>query len=147
MTNERLRLSEVAAYLTTALAPLNGLTVCTSMKRNFITDYGRVYPAVWVRSSRYSPDDDGQGYSGHWRQHGTVIVTMTLVVQRYNTGNYDPETELAALHDRVCAAMLNYQPTRADIPFALAGYKDGDEAESVASSDLAFQTKITYEES
>lgn len=146
MTNQRIKLNEIADYLTTALAPLGSLTVCTSMKRNFITEYGRTFPAVWVRSSRFSPDDDGGGYTGHFCQTGTVVVTITIVVQRYNTGNYDPETELATLHDRVCAAMLNHQLAKAETPFAFAGYKDGEEAESVASSDIAFQTKITYED-
>lgn len=144
--NNRITLAEIAEHLKIALAHIDGLQIQTSLQRNFLTDYGKAYPAVWVRAQRYTPDDNGRGYSSHYRQHGTVSISFTIVVQRYQTGNYDPETALADLQDELCKAMLEFQAQTADAPFTLAAWQDGAEAESVASSDVVFSTKFTYQE-
>ena len=145
VSNAAIKLKEIAAYLAAELAGLpTGLIVCTSMERNFLGDYGKVYPAVWVRASRWTPNDDGSGYSGITRQHGTYTVSLTIVTQRYNTGNYDHEPDLTALHDRVSAAMIGWQPTKARTPFVLGPWLDGPEAESVGSRDMIFTCSTTY---
>lgn len=136
----RLDLAAIAARVD---AQTTGVTCTTSLKRNFLTDFGRVYPAVWVRSQRLTPLDDGDGYAGFFRQHCSVDIALTIVVQRYQTNSYDAETALQALHDSVDAALLNWQPTGADTPFTFGGDLDGDEAESVACRHLVYRATLT----
>jgi hypothetical protein len=116
------------------------------MERNFIQDFGKVYPAVWVRAGRWTPNDDGQGYSGLSRTHGTYSVSLTIVLQRYQTGNYDSEAALASLHDRINAAMIGWHPEKARTPFTIGPWIDGDEADAVTSRSLTFICTSTYTE-
>lgn len=143
--NARLSLDAIRAHLDAALNVTPGsVIVGTAYQRNYLTDFGKVYPAVWVGAQRLRPQDDGRGYAGMYRQHAAVDVVIRLVVQRYADGVVDSEGALNALHDSVADAMLAYTPNGASEPFVWQSSQDGPPAESVITADLTFSATVTY---
>ena len=100
--NRRLSLRAIADHLDAVLNAVPGtVTVRTALERSYLSDYGKVFPAVWVCGQRLQPLDDGRGLSQIYRQHVRNDIVVRVVVQRYADGVVDPEVELSALHDAV----------------------------------------------
>jgi hypothetical protein len=139
--NARLSLSAIADYLR---AQLPGVHVGTGYDNDFITDFGKRYPAVWVGAQRLQRLDDGRGLTGQYRQHCRVEVVFRLVVQRYAAGVTSPEGDLNTLHDNVAAALTTYRPAGADDAFVWESCQDGELSESVMTADLVMSVTTTY---
>lgn len=139
--NARLNLSAIADHLRTQLP---GVHVGTGYDNNFITDFGKRYPAVWVGAQRLQRLDDGRGLTGQYRQSCRVEVVFRLVVQRYAAGVTSPEADLNTLHDSVAAALTAYKPTGADDAFVWESCQDGELSESVMTADLVMSVTTTY---
>lgn len=139
--NARLSLSAIADHLR---AQLSGVHVGTGYDNDFITDFGKRYPAVWVGAQRLQRLDDGRGLTGQYRQHCRVEVVFRLVVQRYAAGVTSPEADLNTLHDSVAAALTAYRPAGADDAFVWDSCQDGELSESVMTADLVMSVTTTY---
>lgn len=139
--NGRLSLKAIAEHIDAQVT----VTRCgTGYDRDYLTNFGKAYPAVWVGAQRFVPTDNGRGFSSQFRQHGEVEIVVRLVVQRYADGSVDAETRLNALHDAVSSALLNWLPTGADEPFVYKSSTDGPLSESVMTVDMIFAATATY---
>lgn len=136
-----MKLSDIADRLRSQIP---NTTCCTSLQRNFLADFGKVFPAVWVRSKRWT--QTGGEFTGQYTQHGVLDVSITLVVARYTSGIQDCETDLEALRNKVFIALSNWQHQDIDRPFYVVSYLDGPEAESVALTNIIFRCESTIPE-
>lgn len=143
--NARLSLAAIATHLRTELPGVLGvLRVGTGYDRDYLTAFAKTWPAVWIAAQRLTPNDNGRGFSGVFRQHCKVEVAVRLVVQRYADGSIDGEARLNALHDAVADALKDWTPPGADEPLVWESAADGDATESLMTADLIFSTTVTY---
>jgi hypothetical protein len=142
--NARLSLVEFVGHLQ---ADLPSVFVSHSKVRGYQTLFPTKYPAVWVLAQKtraLASDDEGDGYSGHYRQHMGIEIAVRCVVQRYADGETTSEAPLNALIDNVCNSLKKWQPTGADLPLRIVLIQDGPDHESVSYADVIVGTQTTY---
>jgi hypothetical protein len=128
---------------------LTGVTVSDCYSRDYVKDFGKVYPAVWVLAQRMRRgagglNDIGGGYSGMERQNFTTEIVLRAVVQRYAAGQTDVGVALNTLVDQVIEAFIGWMPTNSGTPLVVVSRQDGPASESVAFADVVFATTITH---
>jgi len=141
--NGRLSLRECKEHLIAQLSD-DTVRVGTTKERNYTADLMRVWPAVWVGAQRAFRLDNGDGYSGQYRQTMRIEIALRVVMPRFVDGETDAEDRETDLCDRVSAAMLTWAPAGADQGFAWVSSGDGPAAESVLVVDMVFFTEVTY---
>lgn len=141
--NTLLLLSGIATHLRAEPA-LVGVHVGTGRDVNYLVAVPKTWPAVWLIGVHMTPQDDGGGYSGQYRQRLKVTLPVMLIVQRYQDGRTDAEARMAALHDAVAAALTAWQPEGADTPLVWESSRDGEPHDSLLSFQLVFSTTATY---
>lgn len=141
----RLSLAEIKARLVAELAP--GPTIATALERNYLTEYARTFPAVWVCAqravARTGVEEDGS--AGWYEQQLAVEFVVRVVVQRYADGVVDNSGALDALINDAHGALCGWTPSNASRPVTLSSAQDGPPHESIMSADLVFRTEITME--
>lgn len=139
--NQRINLVEVAARIAANVSPT--ITVGTAFDANFISTFGKAFPAAWVVGQRARPMDDGRGYSGYFRQNLRVEVVVRIVVQK-TPDTDDVDARLSSLQNAVSDALIGWKPTNAARTLAWDLAQDGPPHEGVVTADLIFVTQTVY---
>lgn len=142
--NQRLSLAAIAEHLR-AQPALEGVHVGTGYDHDYLTEFGKRWPAVWIGAQRLRRITDGDGLSGYYLQDCNVDVVFRIVVQRYAAGDVSPEAALNSLHDALSSILCQYQPAGADSRFVWDSGQDGECSESVMTADLVFTCRVTYQ--
>lgn len=138
--NSRVKLQDVADKLALALP---GTKVGTAYDADFISTFGRVFPAAWVVGQRLRPADNGRGYAGYYRQTVNVEIVVRIVVQK-TPDTDDVDTRLSSLQNAVADALIGWKPTNAARHLVWDLAQDGPPHEGVVTADLIFVTQVVY---
>lgn len=138
----RIDLSAIADRLTDQLP--QGTYVSTAQANDYLTAFGKQWPAVWVVAQRLTPTDDGDGWSGAARQGVRIEVVVRILVQRLAEGVTDNSAALNDLHDAVASALFGWTPADADTPLVWRQSVDGAPSETLLTADMIFATESTY---
>ena len=145
MNSTRLAFQPIIDRITTGLADAS-IYVSSVLDPQYLTKFGKVWPAVWISAQRFLPTDDGRGITGLARQRGDVQILVRLIVQRYTPSpSADADTRLGALYNGVCAAVYAWQHPDAEEPFTFQSAVDGPSSEAVCSLDIIFKTQAIYQ--
>lgn len=144
MNSTRLAFQPIIDRITTSLAD-SSIYVSSALDPQYLTKFGKVWPAVWISAQRFLPTDDGRGITGLARQRGDVQILVRLIVQRYTPAPAaDADTRLGALYNAVCAAVYAWQHPDAEEVFTFQSAVDGPSSEAVCSLDIIFKTQAIY---
>lgn len=135
----RLDLDEIRARIQTE----TGIDTGTALDRDFLSDFGKTLPKVWVVAQRLRPQNDGRIATGVFRQRVRVEIMVKALVDRYAAGK--ASADLNTEHDAVVDALVGWTPTGAIEELALDASADGEPNESYLVTDILFQTEVIYE--
>lgn len=157
--NKRLSLASIATYLANGYAAGGGFNAThgggvvpcdTVYAQNYIKDYGKKFPYVWVRAQRANPATGDRGSaSGLYYQQMKVDVAISIVCQRYAPGMVGATAENFAndLFDATTDLMKGYEVVGAQgtfNPFQLESTRDGMASESCITVDLVISATVLY---
>lgn len=140
--NSRIALSDIAARLSSQLGPSVHVGTCYDV--NYLQDFAKQWPAVWVAGQRLRPVARNMNYTGNARQEMSVEVVLRVVVQRYVQDGSSPEAQLNGLHDNAIAATHGWKTANARLPFELGETVDGPPHQSVMTADIILRTQTLY---
>lgn len=143
--NARLSLPEFVgrAQAQSTLLP-NGTGIGDSYASNYLPDFGKKFPYVWVLAQKSRATSDTDGYANYTRQHFEVEVVVRVVVQRYAAGKVNVGSDINTMVDAVIQIFRGWQPTGADKPLYVKATQDGPPWESIVFADVVFGTEVTY---
>ncbi len=146
--NARIKLSDIAARLTTQLAPLlvtyPSLYISTAYDPEYTAKFAQSFPAIWVVGQRLTAKDDGRGFTGIFRQHVSVEIAIRTVLRRADTKT-NHENGATAVNDAVSLAVNGWTPPGADFPLAWRSGQDGAPHATIIVFDHLLVTQSTYQ--
>ena len=147
----RISLQAIADHLENNLSvPGESISIGTAYDRRYISDYEKLFPAIWVAGQRVDPvsrlqgSSDNQSLSGLVRQNLKIIVPIRIVVQRYESGVVDIETSLSDIHDELIENMVGWKHPEATRHFLLEKSEDGPATESLLVADVYFSAERRF---
>lgn len=145
MSNSRLSLTEFVSRAVTqsSLLPV-GTGIADAYASNYLTDFGKKWPFVWVLAQKSRAFSDTDGFSNYSVQHFTQEIVVRAVVQRYAPGKVNVGADINTMVDAVIEIYRGWQPTGADMPLYVVATQDGPPWESIVFADVIFGTQVTY---
>jgi len=138
----RLNLAEIRDAVIAAVDA--AVYVGTSYDRDYLDQFAREAPAVWIRAQRAIPLGNDTGATGRPLQRYSAEVLVTVVHGRYDPGTFNASANVDAIVEDVVDGLIFETLTGADTPLTLAGTTDGAQDDSFITVDLLFRTEIVY---